>query len=129
MSLSSKTPTQDRLRAVEAELKKLGPLTALTGGTFYLRLSKREAELAAAKKTSARAIGTPSRATGIFAKAATPAAPPPPPKNVAAAVAGTDAELYDFWCSADRGDSNLLSSNPDAYARIRNESHRRHFKR
>ena len=137
--ITAANPLRKHVATTEAALAKLGKLTALPQDTsLWRRMRRRDDELAAASAPSmacpaAAAAKVPSatahRATGILANAATPAAPPTPPKNAAAALASTDAELYDYWAGADQGDSNILSGNPDGWARIRNESRRRHFKR
>lgn len=136
MSLQPPPPsiskTARALAAVEAELKQRGPLTALTKGTIFLRLSKREAELAAAKKNSARAPGTARPAAAGLARPApiaakAPAAAPvqPTPNSARSAVEASDAQLWEFFQKADVHDSNILASDPAAYQRIKNESRRR----
>ena len=59
------------------------------------------------------------------APAAAPAPVQPTPNSARAAVEGSDAQLWEYFQSADVHDSNILASDPAAYVRIKNESRRR----
>ena len=125
--------TARALATVEAELKKRGPLTALTGGTIFLRLDKREKELAAAKKADARAPGLarPAAATAKPASTTVPPMtakrPPIPPGGMspAALAAETDEEIYDRFAAADPAESTRMFTDPATNARLLAESARR----
>ena len=132
-----RNPLKKAIASAEASLAQFGPLTALHPEMSLWRQSRtREKELAAARKAAAApgiarpAVAAPGMARLAASAAKVPSAPvPTAPKNADAAAAGTDAELYDYYCTADVHDSNRLSSNPDTWQRIKNESQRRHLKR
>jgi len=125
--------TARALAGVEAELKKRGPLTALTGGTIFLRLDKREKELAAVKNAAARAPGL-ARPAAAAAKPAsttvppmTAKRPPIPPGGMSpgALAAETDSEIYDRFAAADPAEATRLFTDPATGGRVRAESVRR----
>ena len=66
-----------------------------------------------------------ARLAPIAAKAPAAAPAQPTPNSARAAVEGSDAQLWEYFQSADVHDSNILASDPAAYQRLKNESRRR----